>query len=494
MLGVARGVAGVGRGQPAPSALGTNQYSIELAGTNGYARIGAGGSVPSDMNVNPLSDSYSAFITAKVPASLSYQQCLFARAEAGSSNIGMFVAVNDSDGKPYAIIGGTTLSATSDVRGGWHQIGVVVGSGGFGIVVDGVIEATASTGSANSTFDYLIGGSRYNDNVGDSFVWIGQLQNFTWWTAKLNALDCSQLYNSGTPVDPTTHFRHAALAHWWSLGQGDSIPTLTDSVGAVNATLIHTYYARLTKTSPVFTPSSLAVLPETFSCDAHWVAEDWDGSGSTWTDRVSSFAAAKQSSPVKSSSLFSGRSKISNAGWWRAPNHASHLLGTSGKVSYVFLMYAGALNSTGGFYMGYDATVYGKSNVEIYNFGYVRDVGFRLRKDDNSGDYMAAEDGNATHANKYVMLGVTADLTVPRIRTYVLGGLLAEDTTTSGAYAVHTDAPWGMLGIAYSDAGGYVSTASGQELLEVVRYPGAELTPAQMATLMAEFNALKGYV
>lgn len=501
MLGVVAAiVSGTGKGaQPAPDPLGTNEYSLELAGTNGHARIQGGGSVPADMDVNPLSSSYSTFITAKVPASLGYQYCLFSRAEAGTANIGLFLAINNSDGKPYAIVGGTTVSATTDVRGGWHQIGVVVGGGTFGIVVDGVIENTGSCGSDNTTFDYLIGGSRYNDNVGDSFVYVGQLQNLTWWGGyKFNALDCSQLYNAGVPVDPTTHWQSVHgmhLGHWWPLGQGDSFPVLTDLAGGApfNATAIHTYFARKVKMSPVFTPSSLAVLPESYSCDRHYVADDWSGSGN-WSERISSITAVKVSSPVKSSSGFSGRSKISNGGWFREPNASANVLGTSGKMTWVYIWDPGDLNSSGGFHMGYDATVYGKSNVEIYNYGYVRDTGFRLRKDDNSGDYMAAEDGNATHPNVPVIIAVTADLTVPRIRTYILGGLLAEDTTTSGAYAVHTSAPWGLLGIAYSDAGGYVSTGANQFLYEAIRYPGVELTPAQIADICAEFNALKGYI
>jgi hypothetical protein len=477
------------------SPLSVNQFSLELAGGNGYALIGPGGSVPSDMNVNPLSDSYSAHVWVKLASgTLPNEFCIFSRARANSSSQALFLGLS-TNGRPYLYIGDFAINATTAINdGAWHSVGLAVGGGTFGLVVDGVIEATGSSGSNNSTFDYLIGASRYDTNFDDSFAFIGLIQNLTWWTAKLNASDFLALHGGGVPVDPTTHTKHASLAHWWPLGQDQTFPTFTASTGATNATAINTFNTRLTKHSPVFTPSALAVLSGPTGgtgITAHFVADDWTA-GTNWTERVIGTVAVRVSTPAKSASAFAGRSKISNAGWFRVPNDTPNLITTSTKVSYVFVMYTGALNSSGGFFMGYDATVYGKSNVEIYNFGYVRDVGFRIRRDDNTGDYLAAESGEATHANKYVILAVTVDMTVPRIRTYVLGGLLAEDTSTSGAYSNHTSAPWGILGIAYSDAGGYVSTASGQEIVEVARI-GRELSANDVALLSAEFNALKGY-
>jgi hypothetical protein len=473
-----------------PAALSANQYSLELAGTSGYARIGAGGSVPSDMDVDPLTDSYSAHIWMRtLDTALPYQFCLFARAKADSVNHALFLGL-DTTGEPYLIVGDVTITATTPVNDGeWHSIGIWVGSGAFGLVVDGVQEDVGVSGVENSTYDYLIGGSRYSTNSDDSFVFQGQLQNLTWWTTKLSVSDLAKLHNRGTPVNPTTHPRSGALTHWWPLGQDQDFPQLSDERGSDHATAISTPYARLTKTSPIYTPSALGVLGGS-GINMHFVADDWDGSSSSWSARVGSWTAAKQGSPVKSASGFTSRSQISNAGWWRVPNDAAHRITSSTQASWVFAMNAGALNSSGGFWSGYDATVYGKSSVHMYNYGYVRDAGFRIRTSDDAGDYLAAESSSATHPDEFVTVAVTVDMTVPRVRTYILGGLLAEDTSTSGAFASHTDAPWGILGIAYSDSGGFVSTANDQTLLEMARYDH-ELTANEVALLSAEFNAYR---
>ncbi len=480
--------------QPSADALTTNEYSIEFAGTNGYARVGAGGSVPTDMDVDPEADSYSVHVWVKTQEIVPYQFCIFSRALAGAGDVGMLLGVN-TNGKPYLIVGGVTLNATTAINDGdWHSVHIWVSDTKFGIGVDGVTQESGEVGALNSTADYLIGGSRYNNNSDDSFVMMGSIQNLTWWNRRLNELDFAQLHNGGEPVDPTTHYRASSLGHWWSIGEGDSIPTLIDHVGSSNATLVNTPNVRLIKQSPVFTPSSLTTFPHDNNCDMHFDATSWNGSGD-WTDGVTGYIGVKQSSPVRTeTSQFAGHYQTNNGGWFRVANAAQHRITPTTVTSYRLRMYTGALDGTGGFFFGYDATVYGKSSVHAYNYFFDKDVALRLRKSDDSGDYMAAESHASQHVNKYIDIVITVDMTLPRIRVYVNGALVVEDTTTDGVFASHTDAPLGLMGIAYSDVGGFVSTASGQKMMEIARYPGHEFTAAQVAVMSAEFNALKGYI
>ena len=65
-----------------------------------------------------------------------------------------------------------------------------------------------------------------NCNVDELAIW-----------ASDESANASAIYNSGTPFDLNT--LTSAPDHWWRMGDGDAFPTLTDSNGSLDATMVN---------------------------------------------------------------------------------------------------------------------------------------------------------------------------------------------------------------------------------------------------------------
>ena len=64
----------------------------------------------------------------------------------------------------------------------------------------------------------------------------GNIDECTVWSVGFVSSDVTALYNGGHPNNPTTHAQAASLTHWYRMGDGDTYPTITDQVGAINGT------------------------------------------------------------------------------------------------------------------------------------------------------------------------------------------------------------------------------------------------------------------
>lgn len=470
-------------------------YSIETDSSHsGYVLIGK----PADMEIDPNVSSYSAHVWIK-PAATGYQQAIISKGFSHTPNISAFLAL-DSDGSVYTYLG--NVAATGGYVGdlAWHDVGFTATAGTGRLYVDGVqvgssfaIGLEGTTGSTGA--DWLLGCSRYDSNADCGFPFSGRMQNATFWDSGLSARAMRELHGDGAPVDPTTHSQAIHLKHWWRAGENVTVPSVFDSVGAATGTMTNYAGIGLAKMSPIYAPTGLTPLVEDVDCDLHFNATSWGGTGD-WGAASGGWTAVKQGSPTRSeTSQFSGhyQANTAGAGWFRVANDAAHVVGPTGALTYVIRMNPGALNVTGGFFFGYDASVYGLSNLLVFNQNYSHDVAAKLTQILGAGDYLSAGQTNSQHANSYVELVVTIDMAAPRVRVYANGRLLDTDTTSSGAYGAYTTAPLGIGGIAYSDTGGYSGGADGQSIMEVSRYR-REFSQDEVAQRAAEFCALKGYV
>lgn len=65
----------------------------------------------------------------------------------------------------------------------------------------------------------------------------GKMDEVTLWNKELSSTEVGELYNSGSAFNPTSHSASANLTSYWRLGDGDTHPTLTDSVGGYNMSM-----------------------------------------------------------------------------------------------------------------------------------------------------------------------------------------------------------------------------------------------------------------
>lgn len=472
-----------------------NNYSLGFRGTNGYVGIGK----PSNLNFNPSSDSFTVSIWFK-PGAFDFQRCILAKANMDGGLPGIitiFIGIN-TDGSLYCLVGGgenTSGGNTND--GNWHLATVVVTGGQAKLYLDNAqVGSTFSVGAGQNTLaDWLIGGSRYTNNADISYPWKGLIDEPTFWNTAFSLADVVSLYNSGKAIDPRTHVKSGNLLHWYRMGDdlvGDLIPTIKDQISTNDGTIFNTYESYLFNTAPNYVPSVLDSLTTALNCDMQFDANNWSGSGN-WSSTVGSWTGVVTSSPVKQSvGQFTGRSEITNAGWFRIAANGNHTITASTVMTYVLRMKTGAEDGSGGFYFGFDGETT-NSDFQIYNFFYAEDAAARIRNPSGATNYLAAEAHGVQNQNKYSTIHVVIDMPNTTLKVYVNGGLLISTNSTSGSFTPPATAPLGILGVAKISAGGDVSTASGQTVIEVARYRQV-LTDVQVARQAATFNSLKGYI
>ena len=480
-----------------PSAV-SNSYSLEFSGVNGYVNIGK----PSDLDFDVSTDSFTISAWIRRPEAPDFQRCVLSKAEMNGGIITAFLGVN-TDGTVYVLLGGGENTSGGDVTDmGWHLLTVTCSSGQGRLFLDGTQVGSAfSTGTGvNTASDWLLGAARYNNNSDDSYPYRGYLDEVTFWDSALSLPQIVQLYNSGTPIDPTTHAEAAHLLHWYRMGDGDSLPAITDQQGSSDGIATNTAAVRLVELSPTHSPSTLDTYSLTDpDIDMYFDAGDHPGTASDWVDQTANWTAnidAGSGSPTKTeTSQFPGFYELTTNRLFRVASDAANAVTSNCEFTYTIRMYTGALDGSGGFYTGYDGHFDGYSGFQIYNLFYAEDVGVRIRKPDDSGDNWAVEEHTSAHANKYVMIAVTVKVVagVATVRAYSLGGKLGEDTSLSGTFTPVASAPLGLCGNAYTGGGGYHSTANGQKYMSCLRYQ-RELTEGEIALLSARFNAVKGYI
>ncbi len=470
-----------------------NDFSLGFRGmTTGVVNL----LQPANLNINVASDNFSVSGWLKHGNDLAFQRCILSKARMNGGDVSLFVGVLDTTGAIYVLAGGGQTTSGGNVADGlWHHWCVTGAGGQIRLYLDGVqVGSTFTAGaSVNSDSDWLIGGARYDNNADVSYPYKGQQNEITFWNVTLTPAQVLELRNAGVPINPTTHSRNAALTHWYQCGANDVIPTITDQVGGSNGTINTPDQVQLYKDSPTFTSTVLDNLSTGFARDLAFDATAYGGSGD-WSASAGGWTGVLSGTPTRQvTSLFAGRYEITTAGntWFRLADDAAHAIKSNTAVTYCLRMYTGALNGSGGFYAGYDAqgTV---ADLQIYNLFYAEDAAARIRQAGGS-DYLICENHVSAHANKYVTVHVVVDIPNTTLKVYVNGSLISSDTVPDGSFTAATTAPFGILGNGYLSSGGFNSTASGQAVMEVVRYQQV-LTDNEIARQVSIFNALKGYL
>lgn len=167
---------------------------------------------------------------------------------------------NLSSGAIFAYAGGNFMSGGSGLSdGAWHFVvhtvrnesGTYVGR----LFVDGNTTSIANVNAGtdvNTGIEWLWGHKHSTNNTDYDFgAYINAyVDELTVWSVGMTGTQAAELYNSGTPGDPTTHSQAASLINWYRMGDGDTSPTIIDVVGSDDATLVNTGTATISTTVP----------------------------------------------------------------------------------------------------------------------------------------------------------------------------------------------------------------------------------------------------
>lgn len=134
---------------------------------------------------------------------------------------------------------------------GWHQICFTIdtGTGVLSLYGDGTLDASVTkvadssmaAGIKSSTAELFIAAIRSNGAGAVASFYNGNITNLSIWNSVLDATGISNTRASNKPADLASHPNYANLAHWYKLGDGDSIGTGTilDSKGTNHCTTVN---------------------------------------------------------------------------------------------------------------------------------------------------------------------------------------------------------------------------------------------------------------
>lgn len=125
--------------------------------------------------------------------------------------------------------------------GQWHFVfGTYDGSGagsGMKLYIDGVLDGSLTNdntwdGDITNSINFQIG-RRGGANPGNSAPFEGSIDEVSVWTdIALSAGEVSEIYNSGSPTDLTTHSQYASLLSWYRMGDlDDGMAVITIQLG-----------------------------------------------------------------------------------------------------------------------------------------------------------------------------------------------------------------------------------------------------------------------
>lgn len=425
----------------------TTAYSIALHGANSYMNIGQGG----DLNIAPDVGTYSGAIWFYT-TSLASEEAIGAKAYSNSTHIDFKLGIT-SAGALYLYCGDVSTASSNGavVVNTWYLAGWSVTGGVGKLYLNGTqVGSNISCGSETSSADWLWGASRYNDgdNAGDSYPFQGLLNNLMMYQAyALSGAQHAQLYNSGVPKNPTTGAFAANLTHWYRMGDdathdlNDAVTTayhIHDQVGTKHGLLTNIFQGAMWQKSPTGAASSTyAYLAEDAGVDMHFRATDLASGTSDWTAAFGSWTGIWTNgggTSVKQTSGFAGVSEVTQGDWWRmAPDASFHLLDTT-TWTLAFRYYTGALDVSGGFFFGNDASTGGSGNADYqgFNKNYNIDVGFRAH--DSTATEFEASAANLQNANKYVSMHVSVDIAAGRLAIFENGSLQSQYVDTHGTW------------------------------------------------------------
>jgi len=150
---------------------------------------------------------------------------------------------HNSSGKLYTQIraSGTLRAHTFNTimtAGTWYHVSFTYAGGSNMNGLTAYINAVAETSLPNQSLNDWSNASplRFGQR-GSTFHYAGNLNQITVWDKELSSTEVTELYNAGSPNDPTSHSASANLVSYWSLDSDANFNTEVDKIASVDGTL-----------------------------------------------------------------------------------------------------------------------------------------------------------------------------------------------------------------------------------------------------------------
>lgn len=152
---------------------------------------------------------------------------------------GRILVQTRSNGGTY---GPTTFTDAVLTAGVWNHIVFKWGGGSNNnqtrVYVNGVLSAIVP--SAGSLTTSWLGANNFEIGRAYSNYFSGGIDEVCGWSKALSDTEVAELYNAGTPIDPSTSSMAGNLVNWYRMGDGDTYPTITNNAGASeNGTMVN---------------------------------------------------------------------------------------------------------------------------------------------------------------------------------------------------------------------------------------------------------------
>jgi hypothetical protein len=214
----------------------TNVYSVRFDGVDGNLDGG-------DIHNYDIANSFSVSMWVK-PQNLSGTRILFSKA-GSAPNVNGYMLRHNVGGQIYIQLRSSsnrshTFNSTLTSSVWQHLVFTYSGSSnisGAKLYLNDVID-TNLPGSGGLSGTWLEGQSFKLGSRGSSFYFSGNIDEVTVWDKELTASEVSEIYNSGSPIDPTQHSASGSLASYYKMGDGDIYPTISDNVGSDDLSMV----------------------------------------------------------------------------------------------------------------------------------------------------------------------------------------------------------------------------------------------------------------
>jgi hypothetical protein len=142
--------------------------------------------------------------------------------------------------------GQKTTSAGTFPDNEWHHCVLTWNGSTLKIFVDGVLNKSDSSYSGSMMGKHLRCGGYQGGGLNTNVI----LDELAFWDKRLSATEVSEVYGEAIIQDLSALSTSSDLVHWWRMGDGDTFPTLQDSVGSLNMTMYNMTASDITTDTP----------------------------------------------------------------------------------------------------------------------------------------------------------------------------------------------------------------------------------------------------
>ena len=232
-----------------PSPEFENEFSLAFDGVDEYLNGG-------DIFQFDIATAFTISMWVK-PQNLASSRILFSKAGSGPTVRGYMLRYNATSGDLFlrmrtGITNRTHAFDVSLTSGIWQHV-VFSYSGNSNISgASAYVNATknTSTPSGSLTGSLLEGQDFYVGQRSGSFYFSGNIDSMTVWNKELSQSEVTELYNGGSPLDPTSHSAYANLISSYKMGDGDSFPTIFDNESTNDLTMVNMESSDITADVP----------------------------------------------------------------------------------------------------------------------------------------------------------------------------------------------------------------------------------------------------